>query len=101
MTQEEYEADQNRAGAAVFRQEAGPGLDATFSKIFHALMILRSQGLIRLPEGRIMRDRAGRVMMAGPCDLTEAGRRALEQDRRLGPRSPCAFAAYGPRCRSC
>ena len=87
MTQEEYELlTKIEQGTSVFRQDAGPGLDATFSKIFDALMILRSQGLIRLPEGRIMRDRAGRVMMAGPCDLTEAGRRALEQDRRLGPR---------------
>ena len=88
MTQEEYDLlTKIEQGIAVFRQEAGPGVDPAFSKIFDGLMALRSQGLIRLPDGRIMRDRAGRVMMAGPCDLTEAGRTALEQDRRLGPRS--------------
>jgi hypothetical protein len=87
VTQDEYELlTKIEQGTAVFRQEVGVGIDPAFSKIFDGLMALRSQGLIRLPDGRIMRDRAGRVMMAGPCDLTEAGRRALEQDRRLGPR---------------
>ena len=87
MTQEEYDLlTKIEQGTAVFRQDVGPGLDAAFGRIFDVLMVLRSQGLIRLPDGRVMRDRAGRVMMAGPCDLTEAGRRALEDDRRWGPR---------------
>ena len=50
-------------------------------------MSLLSQGWIRLPDGRITRDRGGKVLLVGPCDLTEAGRQALEQDRSLGPRS--------------
>ncbi len=29
----------------------------------------------------------GAYLMVGPCDLTEAGRRALADDRRLGPRA--------------
>ena len=29
----------------------------------------------------------GRYLGAGPCDLTPAGRKALEEDRRLGPRA--------------
>jgi hypothetical protein len=34
-----------------------------------------------------MKSQLGRYLMAGPCDLTEAGRRALEDDRRLGLRA--------------
>jgi hypothetical protein len=47
---------------------------------------LRDRGLLRLEEGRIMRSERGGYLMAGPCDLTDAGRRALERDRGLGPR---------------
>jgi hypothetical protein len=47
---------------------------------------LRDRGLLRLDEGRIMKSQRGGYLMAGPCDLTEAGRGALDQDRRLGPR---------------
>jgi hypothetical protein len=50
------------------------------------LRSLRDRGLIRLPDSRIMRGQDGRILGAGPCDLTAAGREALERDRRLGPR---------------
>jgi hypothetical protein len=62
------------------------GRDA-FQPTVDLLLQLRSQGWIRVPDGRISRDGAGQVMLVGPCDLTEAGRRALEQDRHLGPRA--------------
>jgi hypothetical protein len=47
---------------------------------------LRDRGLLRLDEGRVMKSQRGGYLMAGPCDLTDAGRQALERDRRLGPR---------------
>jgi hypothetical protein len=89
MTQGEYELlTKMEQGTSVFRpEELGPGVEGPFSRILELLMSLRSQGWIRLPDGRIMRDHTGRILLAGPCDLTEAGRKALEQDRRLGPRS--------------
>ncbi|MGH7515607.1 MAG: hypothetical protein ACREOQ_22110 [Gemmatimonadales bacterium] len=88
MTQDEYDLlTKIEQGTTVFRpEEPGPGVEGRFSRILELLMSLRSQGWIRLPDGRITRDRGGRVLLAGPCDLTEAGRRALEQDRSLGPR---------------
>ncbi len=58
-----------------------------FDALVERLRRLRDRGLLRLDEGRFMVSQAGRYLMAGPCDLTEAGRRALEQDRRLGPRA--------------
>ena len=88
MTQDEYELlTKIEHGTSVFRpDELGPGVGGQFSRIFDRLLALRDQGWIRLPDGRITRDRAGRVLLVGPCELTEAGRRALEDDRRLGPR---------------
>jgi hypothetical protein len=88
MTQDEYELlTKIEQGTSVFRpDELGSGIEGPFTRMLERLMALRSQGWIRLPEGRITRDRAGRVLLVGPCDLTEAGRRALEQDRSLGPR---------------
>jgi hypothetical protein len=88
MTQAEYDVlTAIEEGASVFRpQDLAPGLGATFERTFEVLLALRGQGWIRMPDGRIARDRAGRIMLAGPCDLTEAGRKALEHDRRLGPR---------------
>jgi hypothetical protein len=34
-----------------------------------------------------MKGQVGKYLMAGPFDLTDAGREALERDRRLGPRA--------------
>ena len=50
------------------------------------LISLRDRGLLRLDDGRIMMSGRGKYLMAGPCDLTAAGRGAHGQDRRLGPR---------------
>jgi len=88
MTQDEYDLlTKIEQGTSVFRpDELGPGIGGPFTRLLEQLMSLRSQGWIRLPDGRITRDRGGRVLLIGPCDLTEAGRRALEQDRSLGPR---------------
>jgi hypothetical protein len=58
-----------------------------FDLLIDNLRQLRDRGLLRLDEGRIMKSQRGGYLMAGPCDLTEAGRGALDQDRRLGPRS--------------
>jgi hypothetical protein len=66
--------------------EPGAGSRAAFAEVVAQLLAIRAQQWIRLPETRIMLDGHGQPMMAGPCDLTEAGRRALEQDRSLGPR---------------
>jgi len=87
VTQAEYELlTRIEQGASVFRPSVGPGIDGSFSRTFDLLLSLREKGWIRLPEGRITRDQGGRVLLLGPCDLTNAGREALEQDRRLGPR---------------
>jgi hypothetical protein len=58
-----------------------------FSALVGHLVELRERGLLRLEDGPIMRSQRGGYLMAGPCDLTEAGSRSLEQDRRLGPRA--------------
>jgi hypothetical protein len=58
-----------------------------FDILVDHLRRLRDRGLLRLDDGRIMKSQLGRYLMAGPCDLTEAGRCALEDDRRLGPRA--------------
>ena len=57
-----------------------------FEGLVQQLRSLRDRGMIRLAEGRIMQSEKGRYLGAGPCDLTAAGRKALEEDRRLGPR---------------
>ena len=62
--------------------------DGDFEALVGHLVELRERGLLRLEDRRIMKSQQGRHLMAGPCDLTEAGRRALEHDRRLGPQSP-------------
>lgn len=61
--------------------------DRDFDALVAQLRVLRDRGLLRLEEGRIMKSQRGGYLMAGPCDLTDAGREALEHDRRLGPRS--------------
>ena len=60
--------------------------DGDFQALVTQVRQLRERGLLRLDEGRIMTSQAGRYLMAGPCDLTDAGRRALERDRELGAR---------------
>jgi hypothetical protein len=64
-------------------EDAAEGL---FDVLIDNLRELRDRGLLRLDEKRIMKSPRGGYLMAGPCDLTEAGRGALDQDRRLGPR---------------
>ena len=64
-----------------------PGPEADLEHLLPHLLDLRGRELIRLPESRIMRSLTGEVLAVGPCDLTDAGRRALEEDRRLGPRA--------------
>lgn len=75
------------AGQSVFRpfdntDEAREAFQVTVQR----LLLLRDRGLVRLPEGRVGRNRDGRIIVAGPCDLTPAGQEALERDRRLWPR---------------
>jgi hypothetical protein len=60
--------------------------EGVFDVLVDHLRQLRDRGLIRLDESRIMRSQLGTYIMAGPCDLTEAGREELERDRCLGPR---------------
>jgi hypothetical protein len=79
------------AGESVF-QPAGQTEDTRelFAQTVERLLQLRDRGLVRFPEGRIAMNAQGAYLMVGPCDLTEAGRRAIERDRRLGPRPPPA-----------
>jgi hypothetical protein len=58
-----------------------------FTGIVERLLQLRTRGWVRFPDGRIARNEHGAYLMVGPCDLTEAGRRALADDRLLGPRA--------------
>lgn len=58
-----------------------------FGALIQQLRHLRDRGLLRLDEGRIMMSQSGAYLMAGPCDLTDAGRKAIERDRGLGPRA--------------
>ena len=87
MTQAEYDLLLRlETGPAVLRPtEWAAGRDA-FQGTILLILELRAKGWIRLPDGRITRDGEGKAMLAGPCDLTEAGRGALKDDRRLGPR---------------
>jgi hypothetical protein len=75
------------AGEHTFRPGSAPRPGESFDALIDLLRSLRDRGLIRLAEGRIMQRVDGRYLGAGPCDLTEAGRKALEEDRRLGPRA--------------
>lgn len=59
----------------------------TIELLMGRLITLRDRGLIALADSRIQRSQDGRILGAGPCNLTPAGRQALEQDRRLRPRS--------------
>ena len=79
------------AGESVFRP-AGQTENARelFAQTAERLLQLRARGWVRFPDGRIARNEQGAYLMVGPCDLTEAGRRALADDRRLGPRPPPA-----------
>ena len=61
---------------------------AGFQRTVDQLLKLRGIGLVRLPEGKVMRAKDGSYLMAGPCDLTPAGIAALAKDRSLGPRPP-------------
>jgi hypothetical protein len=88
MTQAEYDLLLRLETCPAVLRPTDPeaaGRDA-FQGIIVLLLELRARGWIRLPDGRITRGADGKAMLAGPCDLTAAGRRALEDDRRLGPR---------------
>jgi hypothetical protein len=76
---------QRCADGHTHRPSDRPGAD--FAITVNHLLRLRDLGLIRLDDGRIMQSQSGRYLLAGPCDVTDAGRRALEQDRGLGPRA--------------
>jgi hypothetical protein len=75
---------QFEAGEAVFRP-AGRTEDARalFAETVGRLLKLRARGWVRFTDGRIARTQEGAYLMVGPCDLTEAGRQALGEGRRL------------------
>ncbi len=89
MTQSEYELlVRIEGGDSVLRpDDPGPGGRDAFQPTIELLLKLRARGWVRVPDSAIPRDPADKAMQAGPCDLTAAGRRALEDDRRMGPRS--------------
>jgi hypothetical protein len=88
MTQAEYELlVRLETGPSVLRPiESVPEGRERFQSTVLLLLELRAKGWVRVPDGRVARNAEGEAILAGPCDLTEAGRRALEDDRRLGPR---------------
>jgi hypothetical protein len=74
-------------GGHTFKPEdRTPEARAAFQGTVERLLHLRGIGLIRLPEGRLMRTASGEYLLAGPADLTPAGVAALSKDRSLGPR---------------
>ena len=76
------------AGESVFRPgDRTENAREIFAVIVEGLLRLRQRGWVRFPDGRIARNEQRAYLMVGPCDLTEAGRRAVEDDRRLGPRA--------------
>jgi hypothetical protein len=76
------------AGESVFRPAAQTeNARELFPETVERLLRLRERGWVRFPDGRVTRNAHGAYLMVGPCDLTEAGRRALSDDRRLGPRA--------------
>ena len=77
------------AGESVFRpSDRSDEGRAAFQQTVVRLLSLRDRGWITLAEGRLARSQSGAYLLVGPCSLTDAGRAALEQDRRLGPRAP-------------
>lgn len=77
------------AGHSVFRPVEGTtSAKQEFQDTVARLLGLRERGLVQFSDGRIGRTEAGEYLLIGPCDLTPAGRLALERDRSLGPRSP-------------
>lgn len=88
MTQDEYDLlDRIDRGESVFRpDDSGPGARTAFAVTVRALLALRADGWVEFPDARISRDAQGWPLQAGPCDVTEAGRRALAENRGLGSR---------------
>ncbi len=72
-------------GEHTFRPGPGSSEGEDFDLLIQQLRSLRERGLIRLPDSRIMRTQRGPLLEAGPCELTHAGRQALEQDRGSEP----------------
>jgi hypothetical protein len=72
-------------GEHTFRPGPGSSEGEDFDLLIQQLRSLRERGLIRLPDSRIMRTQRGPLLEAGPCELTQAGRQALEQDRGSEP----------------
>jgi hypothetical protein len=65
------------AGESVFRTaEQKENARELFAGTVKRLLRLRERGWVRFPNGRIARNEQGAYLMVGPCDLTEAGRRA-------------------------
>ena len=57
-----------------------------FDEEVERLLSFRDRGWIRLEDRHISRTASGQYLAVGPCELTPAGREALDRDRRLGPR---------------
>ena len=74
------------AGETTFRPSSVLQAGETIETLVERLITLRDRGFVALAESRVMRGQSGRILGAGPCSLTQIGREALEQDRRLGPR---------------
>jgi hypothetical protein len=74
-------------GESIFQPSSPMQADDSIEQLVERLISLRDRGLVALTDGRIMRNQAGRILGAGPCGLTPAGREALSQDRGLGPRA--------------
>jgi hypothetical protein len=88
-------------GGRVFRPRDTSDVGrAAFQHTVDHLLSLRDVGLVRLLDSRLMRAPRGSYLMAGPCDLTQAGVAALADDRRLGARPPVSGDASEQEPRS-
>lgn len=75
------------AGRSMFRpRNLSHEAQQAFVELMGLLLRLRREGHVEFPDGWISRTGAGTYLAVGPVSLTETGRSALSQDRRLGQR---------------
>jgi hypothetical protein len=75
------------AGRSIFRpRDLSREAQQAFVELMGLLIRLRREGHVQFPDGRVSQTAAGTYLAVGPVDLTDAGRAAVMQDRRLGER---------------
>jgi hypothetical protein len=75
------------AGRSVFRpRNLSQEAQQAFVELMGLLLRLRTEGCVAFSDGRVSKTGLGTYLAVGPVDLTETGRAALTNDRRLGER---------------